>query len=395
MKIAAPIETRIFRGFGELDAKQWDRLPLDGFYASSPWLESVEGALSPHSGFVVAEAADGRAVGGLVAYPVATGAFVYLDALGLMLGESGIAILEPYFSAEQLRRVAKLVAALAPLVAGARPTATAVIPFGYSSAWAHGGSSQVARRLLDGFHELHREWGARSSAFLYVDESDAVTRGCLEERGYVSTVIEARALLPVRFGDFGGYLASLGSNRRHQIRKELRAIEGLELETTLVDGSELHEWMDELAPLAADLMAKHGNPRDVERERDSFRRIQRSLARFARVAVVRRQGRAVCFALFYEADGALHVSFSGNDYSTPRAHFLAAYYAPLEHALRRGAVLLDYGMGAHETKVNRGCQLSLQRGFLDLGGEGASEVKELMQLVEAAQRRRFARSVGP
>jgi len=394
MSVGGPIGYQIVRGFDALDAARWDGLPLDGFYTRSPWLRSVEGALSAESAFVVARDASGRAIGGLVAYPVSS-TFFYLDALELMLGSTSVGILKPHFSRDEWRRVERLVEEIAPLIESARPTATAVVPFGYANPLGHGGSGEVAEVLLDGLQKVGREWGTRSTALLYLpDAEDPVGRASLEARGYVSTLIEARAVLPVRWNRFEDYVASLGTNRRHQVRKELRAIERMDLETLIVDGRELDRWSDVLAPLAAALMAKYGNPSDVEREKDTFERVRRCLASFARVAVVRREGKPVCFALFYEADGVIYVSFSGNDYSTQHAHFLASYYAPVAHAIRSGAVALDYGMGAHQTKVHRGCRLQPQRGFLGLGTAVPAEVKELLERVEAAQRRRFAARVG-
>ena len=124
---------------------------------------------------------------------------------------------------------------------------------------------------------------------------------------------------------------------------------------------------DELAYLSACLMEKYGHGFDVESEKRTFEVLGAHLTPHMKAFVAMRGDRIVAFSTYYGFGDTFHLGLAGQDYSEARpdeyAHFMVTYYAPHEYALSRGYRAVDLGLGAYDTKVNRGGELVRLVGF--------------------------------
>jgi hypothetical protein len=226
--------------------------------------------------------------------------------------------------------------------------------------------------VLDGMvaaaEELADGLGAASTAFLYVDEEDALLRRVLARRGYRSFVSGEVSMLRIPPEGFGGYLDALGGHRRRRVLAERRrcaaadvnlGIEPLsaaliprlaQLETWLYQKYGLRHWRPEMSVRALSCIL------DV-------------LADTALVCLARAGGDIRGFGLILPFRDTWYVHRSGFDYAyqgTLPLYFATLFYHPVEMAARHGVTTLAFGTGSADTKRSRGCRASGQRAYVRL-----------------------------
>lgn len=215
----------------------------------------------------------------------------------------------------------------------------------------------VASALVARVLAVAREAGCRQVMLPYLDESQA---RWLHPFGATATAsdVRHRAVLPVEWDSFDGYLNWLPSHRRRRIRHERSVFEhgGLEVrEARLVDVAA------DLAPLLAETENRHG--RGVSREQMEFHLLTlgMNLEDHSITLVAHRDRRPVAFTLVLLYGDRWIGRAWGCDYAAigrdAFCYFNLVYYETIIRAAARGARLVDFGVGALQAKTLRGCRL--------------------------------------
>jgi len=148
--------------------------------------------------------------------------------------------------------------------------------------------------------------------------------------------------------DFDGFLASLVSRKRKQVRKERQraqaGIDGL----TWIPGRELTTGhLDAVDRYYRTTVDNHGGT-DYLRP-GFFHRLAERLPDEMLVAEVTAGGERVAGALFFETPAALYGRYWGADRHIDLLHFETAYYAGIERCIARGIPLFEAGaQGEHK-----------------------------------------------
>src|SRR5919108_165540 len=162
--------------------------------------------------------------------------------------------------------------------------------------------------------------------------------------------------LEVRWDSFDGYLRSLGTQRRHRTRAELRRFEASGLTT---ERRRLGECYEELAPLSANVQRRYGHSDSPESTAAQLRSQAAEIDEESVVFLARRDGRAVGFSLAYEHAGDLVIRTVGFDYEHvgggDAAYFNRGFYLPIRFAAEAGLRAIECGPASYRAKVYRGC----------------------------------------
>jgi predicted N-acyltransferase len=389
----------VFADSSAVDAPAWNRLAGPGLFGSWQWMRGAEAVFAPNSRFIVACDGGGRPVAGLACFLAGPDSYLFVNPPRLLVSDSLLTAtgLLPHGAA----RAAGLASRLRPLLARRYPVAVCVSPFSPAGGIVgRVARDPVARCLVDQFHVLARQWGARATAFLSVSEPAHPALGpVLAEQGYGRAIMAAHCTLPVRWGSIEGYVDCLGRARRPNVRRELRAFAGSGLRAEVADGSQLGRIADDLAPLFANLQRKYGHEPSIRAARETLDWVACYLAPVTRVVLVKDGSRTVAFHLFYETGGRLYSYLFGQAYEDRLrgafVYFNAVFYEPIRWAVRTGARVIDFSNESYEAKALRGCQLQPMTGFFRFGDDLQPALAELVALVDAAQRARFRRYAGP
>lgn len=243
-----------------------------------------------------------------------------------------------------------------------RPTLLIGTRSGYVNEWlvrpGEGGAAPRALRpLLMAAAQLALRDGCASWAAMWMSSNAAAQLAAALGPATHLLLGSGSASLDAGFPDFAAYLASLGSSRRHAVRRERARFAASGLQVT---EARLSECCGVLARLAAPLQARYGHEHSVAELEEEFGRQARQLDSCSWVLISHRQGRPVGFTLFYRWEDILYGRAAGFDYpevAGTAAYFNLAFYLPLEHAIRTGARTLHLGLASWRAKVVRGARL--------------------------------------
>jgi hypothetical protein len=207
----------------------------------------------------------------------------------------------------------------------------------------------------------------------------------LHSSGYAAApvLLGADTTIHVPRGGFDGYLASLPSKRRIEVRREERqfAESGL-----VVERHTLAEVWRECVPLLASLQAKYGDSADSQ----AWAEVLQSMARCLPGSVVflaRFDGQATGFSLAYPFRESLTVRAAGFDYgATPPGaaqYFNLAIHQPVRYAAECGLSKVHLGRDAYAAKVRRGAEVSLLWG-VELARQSSARRGKAVRVHEAA-----------
>ncbi len=394
--VGVPVDVAL--SLDDVGTEVWDRLPQDSFFKSAAWLGRVEGTLSPRSAYIMARDERDAPVAGLAAYLVQPDAYLLLNPPRLAVWPELRAAVAPFQPERERHRTDALARALTSELADRYPAAVCVCPYSCTAGTVGAvRRPEVAEALLDAFAEVAADWGARSCAFLHLQEQEQpVLAAALRRRGHAAVTLAAQARLGVSWPSVDHYVASLGRHRRGRVRHELRALQAAGLTTEVVDGSRLRELIDDLAPLYANLQGKYGHTASLEAARETLAWIETRFADVTSVVLVRDRDHVLAFHVFYEVGGTFYTYLTGQTYERRArdgfAYFHATYYEPIRLAISRGVGEIDFGVESYQAKVARGCQLQPLTSLFDFGADLRDELAELFGLVNAAQHTRLGRA---
>ncbi len=154
------------------------------------------------------------------------------------------------------------------------------------------------------------------------------------------------------YADFDGFLATLASRKRKNIRKERRIAQGFGGEIIRLTGDQIRpEHWDAFWKFYRDTGArKWGTPYLT---REFFDRAQENLRDDILLILAMREGRAIAGALNFIGSSALYGRYWGCIEDHPCLHFELCYYQAIDYAIERGLARVEAGaQGEH--KLARG-----------------------------------------
>ncbi|MGL5858922.1 MAG: GNAT family N-acetyltransferase [Angustibacter sp.] len=217
----------------------------------------------------------------------------------------------------------------------------------------------VLRRLVHELLQWGRRSGARSVVFLHLTPRAAPLTAVLAAAGFRVGHLIDRCDLPVTWDSFDGYLGSLPSKRRVEVRRELGRIaqRGLDpVRRPLADDE------PELLALRCQLVEKYTGTVDPAQEAAMLSAIRahvppEDLQVFALVA----DSRTVSCSLFVRDGQEWTAMMTGSDYTDARSslgYFSTLFYQPAQAAAEAGIRLISYGPASVDAKRRRGCVVS-------------------------------------
>lgn len=173
-----------------------------------------------------------------------------------------------------------------------------------------------------------------------------------------------RAQLTGPFADFEQYLQAQSGSRRAMIRRELRTIDRLGLDVSVVELDEA--FAAGACDLISELKVRHGLPEPPRLVQLRVQRWARAACGAVRAILVRAGGRLVAVALTQQCGRRHEVFEAGLRDDFPdrvHAYALACFYEPVRQLAEQGGEVLDLGVGTTHAKVLRGATLEQVYGY--------------------------------
>lgn len=244
--------------------------------------------------------------------------------------------------------------------------------------------TQVLGHVLAAVRDVGQREGARLIAFGYLPAAEA--KQLVDIDGRLRAIFAESECVAGPVVSFDDYLAEMRSNRRSQIKKQLRRFADGGLR---IDRRRLPEVMLPLADLIAGHESHHGSPCTGQEVLDDFHlRISLGLEDKIRVFCAW-QGDALVAGTLFFVHGRTYYSreFAGNFQTPPEVgvYFNCTFYEPMRAAFEQGMSEIHYGLGAVDAKVRRGCRLNPLCFVLDPSRAWTAEASAV--LVAAARSR--------
>ncbi len=365
---------QILSAASELGRCGWDDhlLHSDDFYLSSAWLGVLE-TISPVPPFYLTAIDDnGRAMAGLAAHLLDRDTppwdFYRIDRVLRRLaampdrdarGIVGVRAREP-------------VMLMPSLLLGGRHTS-------HSRLLLAPGLSEAARQeatdaLLDEAGRLGRDLGARSLAFMFVDEDDRL-RDDLAQRGYLAFLHATAGVMDIDFATFDEYLSRFSPHRRRRIGKELRSF----AEAGVVFSHHpLGEVIEEITPLGMALEYRYGVDGDtVAAAQKSLQIVSAAFGERAVALTAEQDGKIRGYVLAVRWNDVLVLRSAGFDYDYKGRlplYYGVVFYNVVEYALASAVRRVLYSIESAEAKKSRGCRIIDEYGMVRGLDEQASAV---------------------
>lgn len=208
----------------------------------------------------------------------------------------------------------------------------------------------IRAALLSGLSQLCERLGASSAHITFMPEEEWQSAG---EFGLLQRTDRQFHWFNNGFEDFDGFLASLSSRKRKNIRKErvtAQGHEGLAIETLSGDQITEAHW-DAFFEFYMDTGArKWGRPYLT---REFFSLVGSSMAEQILLVMAKRNGRYVAGALNFIGGDCLYGRHWGCTENLPCLHFEICYYQAIDYAIKHGLSRVEAGaQGEH--KLARG-----------------------------------------
>jgi predicted N-acyltransferase len=214
---------------------------------------------------------------------------------------------------------------------------------------------EVLRSLLDAAAGVAADRGLAYVFFLFLDASarkDLSDAACGRAHSRLAGAAQTELELPGT--DFDGYLASLKKNVRTSVRRET----ALYRESCSTEIIPLREAIPAVAPMVADVRAKHGMAHSVDAVSRRLRAYHSALGDdLSKAVVCRAKGRIVGAGVLCRWNDRLYVTDFGRrdgDTRDPFVYFNTTIYEPIKYAYAVGLSRVVMGAGAELAKAQRG-----------------------------------------
>lgn len=189
----------------------------------------------------------------------------------------------------------------------------------------------------------------------------------LSQRGAVSVFWAVEHYIPLRHESLQAHLAAARSRDRYRYRCDMATAERIGLTVRRIGTDELRDRMHRIGVLAAATRRKYGQEID---ETEIPTVLTRHLDLGVPLLTVGgfQEDKLVACCVSVEKGDRVYVKHGGFDYhalgTRSGAHFAVVMYGTLAAAFDRKARLVEYGIGAHQTKTLRGCQSRMVTSYL-------------------------------
>ena len=213
---------------------------------------------------------------------------------------------------------------------------------------------EIRAMLSEGLIGLARQIGASSVHWLFTEESEAKA---LSAHGYAHRYSHQNQWHDEGFGDFEGFLASMRSRARKQIRRERRKATSHGLTLHVLRGTEMDD--DAWAAIArlyrkgCARFGSHGYLTDAFFEWIRAKLPENVVCSLARRPDVTGPEAWVAGTLNFQKGDRLYGRYWGCDEEFDHLHFELAFYQLIETCLQRGWTHFEAGAGG-DHKVKRG-----------------------------------------
>ena len=351
------MKLQILSAASQLVPYGWDDhlLRSSDFYLSSAWLGLLE-KISPVPPFyLIARDDHGRPMAGLAAH---------------LLGRD-----TPPWDFYRIDRVLRRVAAMpdrdARGIVGVRGREPAMLMpslllggrhTAHSRLLLAPGLSEAAQQeatdaLLDEAGKLGRDLGARTLAFMFVDEHDRL-RDDLEQRGYLSFLHAKAGVMDIDFSTFDEYLGRFSPHRRRRIGKELRSFSAAGV---VFSQHPLGEVIEEITPLGMALESRYGVDGDtVAAAQKSLQIVSTAFGEQAIALTAEQDGKIRGYVLAIRWNDILILRSAGFDYDTKDRlplYYGVVFYNVVDYALASAVRQVLYSIESTEAKESRGCRI--------------------------------------
>ncbi len=342
MSTQLPSQLRVHRAIREIPREAWDALvPPEGVpFLEWQWIEALEesGSVAPESGWHPHHLTlwqGNRLVAAAPAYlkDDSYGEFVYDFSWASASERIGV----PYYP--------KLVLAV-PLTPATGPRFLVA---------ADQDRKQRQRELIQGALELARSANVSSVHVLFPQQAELPE---LEAAGAAVRLGVQYHWQNHGYATFDDFLQRFNSKRRHQLRRERRAVDDQGITLGMRTGSELSgEDPQLLFRLYCSTVDKYMWGRRHLKP-GFFERTLKSFSHRLQLVEARKDGRLVAGAVNVAGDKVLYGRYWGSFEEHPFLHFNVCQYYPVEQSIRQGRVRFEPGAGG-EHKLVRGFEPAL------------------------------------
>ncbi len=170
-------------------------------------------------------------------------------------------------------------------------------------------------------------------------------REALEEAGFLTRLGFQYHWHNDGFEDFDGYLSSLRSKRRNQVRRERRELDHQRIRIDALSGDRLGpEWIDPMYEIYRSTIVKNPWGRHYL-NRELFALLQERFRDRLCFVVARHDEEIVAGAVNVQKGDALYGRYWGCFQELRHLHFNVCYYAGIEHCIDRGMARFEPGAG--------------------------------------------------
>jgi uncharacterized protein len=373
------VKIEILSAASELGSCGWDDrlLRSSDFYLSSAWLGMLE-AISPVPPFyLIAQDDHGRAMAGLAAHLLGRDTppwdFYRIDRVLRRLAAM------PDRDARGIVGVwGREPAMLMPsLLLGGRHTSHSrlLLAPGLSEA----AQQEATDALLDEAGKLGRDLGARSLAFMFVDEHDRL-RGDLGQRGYLAFLHAKAGVMDIDFSTFDEYLGRFSPHRRRRISKEIRSFS----EAGVVFSQHpLGEVIEQITPLGMALESRYGVDGDtVAAAQKSLQIVSAAFGERAIALTAEQDGKIRGYVLAVRWNDVLVLRSAGFDYDFKGRlplYYGVVFYNVVDYALASAVRQVLYSIESTEAKKSRGCRIIDEYGMVSgLDDQASAALRQVL-----------------
>lgn len=373
----------ILNAASELGQCGWDDrlLHSNDFYLSSAWLGVLETVSSVPPFYLTATDDHGRVMAGLAAHLLDRDTppwdFYRIDRVLRRLaampdrdarGIAGVRAREP-------------VTLMPSLLLGGRHTSHSRLLL--APGLPEAAQQEATDALLDEARRLGSDLGARSLAFMFVDEDDRL-RDDLEQRGYLSFLHAEAGVMDIDFATFDEYLGRFSPHRRRRIGKELRSF----AEAGVVFSHHpLGEVIEEITPLGMALEYRYGVDGDtVAAAQKSLQIVSAAFGERAVALTAEQDGKIRGYVLAVRWNDVLVLRSAGFDYDYKGRlplYYGVVFYNVVKYALASAVRQVLYSIESAEAKKSRGCRIIDEYGMVSGLDDQASAV--LRQVLSSQQ----------
>jgi len=225
------------------------------------------------------------------------------------------------------------------------------MPLGQGRIGVAGQADAVMKAILRRMERIARKNRAAVIVFKGFDQASAALLDPLQKSGFSKIESLPSTELKIDFKDFEGYLKTLSSASRYDLRRKFKKVDGqvdISLET-VVDLED--DTLQEVYRLYLGLVNRHDMGFELM-PIEFFKNISRNMPKHARYFLWRIEGKLVAFMLCFVSGDLFMDYYLGLDYSV--AHKYHLYFIKLRDTLnwciKHGIKKYDMGFTGYETK---------------------------------------------